>query len=63
MLEKKVIALAPEALTFRLTLAKIYLQSGDKNLARAELEALLKPGKDFIGREEAAQLFKSIGSS
>lgn len=62
-LEKKVIALAPEALTFRLTLAKIYLQSGDKNLARAELEALLKPGKDFIGREEAAQLFKSIGSS
>ena len=62
-LQRKVVAQAPQAPAFRLTLAKIYLQSGDKQLARTELEQLLKLGKDFPGHDEAARLVKEAGIS
>ncbi len=62
-LQKRVVAQSPGSPAFRLTLAKIYLQSGDKTQARVELEGLLKPGRDFPGRAEASALMKSLGSA
>jgi putative PEP-CTERM system TPR-repeat lipoprotein len=62
-LQKRLVAQSPQATMFRLTLAKIYVQAGDKVLARAELEGLLKPGQTFPGRGEAVALLKQIGSS
>lgn len=62
-LQKKVVAQAPQAPAFRLTLAKIYLQSGEKRLAQTELKELLKLGKDFPGRDEAVRLVKEAGIS
>jgi putative PEP-CTERM system TPR-repeat lipoprotein len=61
--QKQLVAKLPNAPMFRLTLAKIYLQSGNRDLARSELDALLKPGKDFQGRAEAAQISKTLGAS
>lgn len=62
-LQKQAIAKAPNAPSFQLTMAKIYLQSGDKAQARNVLETLLKPGKDFPQRSEAETLLKSVASS
>ena len=58
-LQKKVVAQAPDVPTFRLTLAKIYLRSGDKSLARTELDALAKLSPDFAGHEEVAGLIQT----
>jgi len=62
-LQKQALAKAPDAPSLHLTLAKIYLQSGDKAQARSELEALLKPGKEFPQRAEASELLKTVSSS
>ena len=62
-LQKKVVAQAPDAPGFRLTLAKIYLHSGDKAQARAELDRLAIVTKDFPGRSEVAPLIKTLGNS
>ena len=62
-LQKQAIAKAPNAPSFQLTMAKIYLQSGDKAQARSVLETLLKPGKDFPQRNEAETLLKNMASS
>jgi putative PEP-CTERM system TPR-repeat lipoprotein len=60
---KQLVAKAPAVPTFRLSLAKVYLQSGDKAQARTELAALLKLEADFPGRAEALQISKAIGAS
>ncbi len=62
-MQKRLVAKSPQTSMFRLTLAKIYLQSGDKTKARAELQGLLKPEQAFPGRDEAVALMKQIGSS
>ena len=62
-LQKKVVAQTPEGAVFRLTLARIYLQSGDRDQARVELDALTKLDKEFAARNEVADLRKAIGSS
>lgn len=59
-LQKDVVAKAPGVPVYRLTLAKIYLLSGDKALARSELDALLEPGTVFPQRAEAADLLKLV---
>ncbi|NRF66858.1 PEP-CTERM system TPR-repeat protein PrsT [Aquincola sp. S2] len=59
-LQKQVVAQAPQVQGFRLNLAKIYLEAGDKKQARTELEPLVKLGKDFVGHAEVAQLVKKI---
>jgi cellulose synthase operon protein C len=59
-LQKQVVAKAPQVHGFRLNLAKIYLESGDKKQARTELEPLVKLGKDFPGHNDVAQLVKKI---
>lgn len=60
-LQKKVVAMAPQAASFRLNLAKFELQAGDKAAARADLEALQKLGPKFSGQAEVTQLLKSVG--
>lgn len=59
-LQKQVVAAAPQVHGFRLNLAKIYFEAGDKKQARAELEPLVKLGKDFPGHADVAQLAKKI---
>ena len=60
---RSAVAQAPDAPGFRLTLAKIYLHSGDKAQARAELDRLAIVTKDFPGRSEVAPLIKTLGNS
>jgi putative PEP-CTERM system TPR-repeat lipoprotein len=60
--QKKLIADAPNTPMYRLTLAKIYLQSGAKDMARDELASMLRPGTDFPGRAEAVALSKGLGT-
>ncbi|MBT9459622.1 MAG: PEP-CTERM system TPR-repeat protein PrsT [Burkholderiaceae bacterium] len=58
--QKKAIALQPKHPGYRLSLAKIYIQSGQKPLARSELEYLSKLGDAVKEKAEAAQLLKAL---
>ncbi len=61
-MQKSVVALAPEAPSFRLNLAKMHLQAGDKPAARIELDRLAKLGAKFTaGQAEVARLLKETG--
>ena len=62
-LEKQALAKSPNAAVLKLSLAKIYLRSGDKAQARRELEALLERDNDFPQRREASELLKAIANS
>ena len=55
-LQKKAIAQAPQNNGLRLTLAKIYLENGDKVNARAELDTLAKLGDKFPGQAAISKL-------
>jgi FimV-like protein len=61
--QKKVVAQAPDAPMHRLTLARIYLQAGDRSGARGELEAIQRLGKEFTGKDEAERMLKSINGA
>jgi predicted Zn-dependent protease len=60
--QKQVVAMAPQAPSFRLNLARMLVQSGDKAAARTELQALEKLGIAFAGHTEVADLLKKLGS-
>lgn len=55
------VALAPDAPQFRLQLAKLQIQSGDKPAARVELQKLAKLGAGFKGQAEVTELLKQTG--
>jgi predicted Zn-dependent protease len=59
-IQKKALALQPENPALRLNLAKLYIKSGDKLLARAELDQLTKLGDTFAGKSEVADILKSL---
>jgi len=59
-LHRKTLLQAPEDPTLRLTLARLYLQSGAKREARAELEDLAKLGKGFSEHAEVLELLKRV---
>ena len=59
--QTKVVASAPEAAQFRLQLAKLHLQAGDKPSARTELATLAKLGNAFARQAEVAELLRSAG--
>ena len=59
--QAKVVAAAPDAAQFRLQLAKLHLQAGDKPSARTELGTLAKLGSAFSRQAEVAELMKSAG--
>ena len=58
---KQLVAKAPEANGFRLTLAKVYAKAGKAELAKPELEQLAKLGSKFSEFAEVNQLLASLG--
>ncbi len=61
--QKRLLAALPQTPMYRLTLAKIYLQSGDKPQALAEIHTLLRTSADFPGRAEAEQISRLLAAS
>jgi len=59
--QAKAVAAAPDAPQFRLQLAKLQLQAGDKPSARTELDKLAKLGAAYPRQAEVAALIKSAG--
>ena len=60
-LQTKAVAAAPDAAQFRLQLAKLHLQAGDKPAARTALNALVKLGPNYPRQAEVTELLKSTG--
>jgi cellulose synthase operon protein C len=60
VLQNKAVALQPGSPLFRLNLAKIHIQGGNKDLARQELEALGKLGTQFSAQAEVAALLSTL---
>jgi len=61
-LQARVVSMAPESADFRMNLARLHLQAGDKDKARLELDRLARLGRSFSGHEEVAQLLKRLDS-
>lgn len=59
-LQNKTVLLQPENLIFKLNLAKIYVQSGDKKKAKNLLEELAKSGDKFAAHAEVNSLLKNL---
>jgi len=59
-LQTKVMTLQPQNPVFRLNLAKIHLKGGKKDLAKKELDELVKLGDKFGGQKEVAELLKGV---
>ena len=59
-LQNKILALQPQNPLFKLNLAKIHIQGGQKLLARKELEALSQMGSKFPEQSEVAVLLTSL---
>lgn len=59
-LQLKAVSLQPSNSGLRLGLAKIYIKSGDKEKARAELETLEKLGDKFSAQSEVALLLRTL---
>jgi predicted Zn-dependent protease len=58
--QKQAIARSPQDPALKLNLARLYIKSGDKLRARAELEDLAGLGDKFAAQGEVAQLLKSV---
>ena len=61
--QAQAVAAAPAAPQFRLQLAKLHLQAGDKPSARTELQTLAKLGAAFSRQAEVSELLKQAGGS
>ena len=59
-LEKRAVGLQPQHAPFRLNLARLYIQSGDKASAKTELDQLAKLGDKFPGQAEVERLLKTL---
>jgi len=59
-LQNKVMTLQPQNGLFRLNLAKIHIKGGKKDLAKKELDELVKLGDKFGGQAEVAGLLKGL---
>lgn len=58
--QTKVVTAQPQNPLFKLNLAKIHIKGGKKDLARKELDDLVKLGDKFAGQAEVASLLKSL---
>jgi len=58
--QRRVVELAPQGHDFRLRLAKLYLQAGEGDKARVELDRLAKLGDKFHGQAEVSRLLGSM---
>ncbi|MDR3368470.1 XrtA/PEP-CTERM system TPR-repeat protein PrsT [Rhodoferax sp.] len=59
-LQTKVVTLQPQNPMFKLNLAKIQIKGGKKDLAKAQLDELVKLGDKFGGQKEVAELLKQL---
>ena len=59
-IEKRAVGLQPQHAPFRLNLARLYIQSGDKASAKMELDQLAKLGDKFPGQAEVERLLKTL---
>ncbi len=59
-LQKQAVERAPEEGSLRMNLAKLYIKSEQKGLARQELERLEKMGRKYPNQEEVTQLLKAL---
>nr|AIW81327.1 tetratricopeptide repeat containing protein [uncultured bacterium SA343_p] len=59
-LQKKALALQPQAALLKLNMAKIYLQAGQKDAARPLLDEIQALGDKFPGKDEAARLRSAL---
>jgi putative PEP-CTERM system TPR-repeat lipoprotein len=59
-LQKKVVQLQPANNSFRLSLAKLYVQAGQPEQAKTELAILSSLGDKFAGQPEVARMLKSL---
>ena len=59
-MQKRAIALEPGDPNLTMRLAKLYIKTGDKPRARAELEALARLGDKFAGQAEVVSLLKTL---
>lgn len=57
-LQKKVLSIKPDVPLFKLNMAKIYIQAGDKRAAQPLLEQLVVLGDRFSGQAEVQSLIK-----
>ncbi|MCV2370184.1 XrtA/PEP-CTERM system TPR-repeat protein PrsT [Roseateles oligotrophus] len=58
--QSQALDLQPENHEMRMRLAKLYLASGDKTKAGAELQRLAKAGKQYGGQAEVQQLLRAL---
>ena len=58
--QTKAIAAQPQNTLFKLNVAKIHIKGGKKDLARKELDELVKLGDKFPAQAEVANLLKSL---
>jgi predicted Zn-dependent protease len=58
--QKKAIANDPKNGSYKLHLAELYLKTGDKPFARAELEELARLGDKFPEQAKVAELLKQV---
>ncbi len=59
-LQKQAVERAPDDGSLRMNLAKLYLQSDQKGMARSELERLERMGRKYGNQEEVGKLLKSL---
>lgn len=59
-LQNKALSLQPQGTVFKLNLAKIHIQGGKKDLAKAQLDELIKLGDTFPAQAEVASLLKVL---
>ena len=59
-LQQSVLKMQPENSLFRMTLAKIYVKSGDKVKAKLELDRLAALGDKFSARAEVESMLKAL---
>ena len=60
-LQTQAVAASPESAQFRLQLAKLHLQAGNKPSARTELQTLAKLGSAYPRQAEVTELLKQAG--
>lgn len=59
-LQTKALALAPQNASLKLNMVKIYIKAGKKDLAKKELDDLIKLGDKFSGQSEVESLRKVL---
>jgi putative PEP-CTERM system TPR-repeat lipoprotein len=59
-LQKQAVERAPEDGSLRMNLAKLYLQSEQKGMARTELERLERMGRKYPNQDEVGKLLKTL---